>query len=143
MIFPYTEVRPGVFRPLVPLWIYGPTRTLLTDGVLDTGAERVLLLPPVARRLGIDIAALSSTVVLHVPTGQAVACKTAVLIVELRRPHSSMFWRSEVAIPAQPIRHCYWGIKGFLEFFRAEFDGPNHAVTLIAGSNLPVAAPHP
>lgn len=44
-------------------------------------------------------------------------------------------------MPLAPIRNNYWGFKGFLEFFRTEFDGPNLVVTLTPGSNLPIVTP--
>jgi hypothetical protein len=63
------------------------------------------------------------------------------LPLELRRDSERLQWLAEVAVCTVGLRYPYWGFKGFLEFFRAEFDGPNRWVTLLAGDNLPIATP--
>ena len=139
MQFPYTQRGPGVFRPIVPLRLYGPAAAVLTDGLLDPGADRVLLLPRLARVLGIDMKTLTTTKLMKSATGHSGLVKLTSLIVVLRRNSTEICWQAEVGFPSFPVQRCYWGIKGFLEFFIAEFDGPNRVVTLTSGSNLPVA----
>jgi hypothetical protein len=111
------------------------------DGLLDTGSDRILLTPKSARNLGIDVNALSDTVEMQSATRQTVTCRTTHLPVELIRDSVKLCWLAEVAIAIDGIRINHWGFTGFLEFFRAEFDGPNRVATLIAGANLPVIEP--
>ena len=70
-------------------------------------------------------------------TGQEVHCKVGEVTFELRRDRHVIAWKAEVAIPSVEIRRPIWGFKGFLEFFRARFDGPGRIVSLTAGPNLP------
>lgn len=140
MRFPYTEVQPGRFRPMVLLRVWGPVNSILTDGLLDTGSDRIIFAPRIARALGVDVAALPGAVTARVPTGTPLPCKLVSLRLELARPPSRICWLGEVAIPLSPVRNNYWGFKGFLEYFRADFDGPNRVVTLTTGAGLPAVA---
>jgi hypothetical protein len=100
-------------------------------------------MPPLAPALGIDVAALTRSAAVKVASGQTILCKLTTIILGLRRGGTAVYWHCELAIPTVPVPYCYWGFKGFLEYFRADFDGPNRVVTLTAGSNLPAAAPPP
>jgi hypothetical protein len=143
MRFPYTEVASGIFRPLVSVLAYAPARTVPLDGLLDTGSDRILLPFRVAADLGIDPGPSPRTVILRSATGQDLVCQIAQLILELRRDATRVCWLAEVAVAPQPLRVVHWGIQGFLEYFTADFDGPNRWVILKAGGNLPAAAPPP
>jgi hypothetical protein len=141
MRFPYTEVKAGTYRPLIPVLVWGLPRPLPVDGLLDTAADRTLLPPKLASDLGIDSSALPTTVVVRSATGHAIQCKPTHLILELRRDSSRFCWLAEVAVATEAIRSVHWGSRGFLEYFCAEFDGPNRWVTLTPGDNLPVTTP--
>jgi hypothetical protein len=143
MQFPYTSVGPGIFRPIVPLLLRGPASTLLSDGLLDSGADRTLLSPRVARGLGIDVAALPIAVSIKSATGHKVPCKFTRMTVELIRGSERIGWVAEMVIPVTGVDQSHWGFKGFLEYFRSEFDGPNRMITLTPGSNLPPVPPTP
>jgi hypothetical protein len=141
MRFPYTEVGPGIFRPLIPAWVWGPAGPLLTDGLLDSGADHTLLTPGFARRLGIDVAALPAQMTVKAATGDRVTCKQTTVIMGLIRGRSRIYWRADVAVAIDPLPIPHWGFRGFLEFFRTNLNGPKRFVTLTAGENLPVAMP--
>jgi len=143
MQFPYVPVGPNLSRPFASVWVHGPTRAILVDGLLDTGADRVLLPERIAKAIGIDTSNLASAPSMQGMTGQLVHCGICNLALELRRQATTIVWKTEVAIALGKIRYPYWGIQGFLEFFRAKFDGPNRVVTLAAGGNLPAAPPPP
>lgn len=137
MRIPYIEVKEGVNRPLLALAVWGAAGPVLTDGILDTGADRVLLAPRWARPLGLDLSMLPTAVTLQSATGQRVLCKTITLAMQLRRARVNWCWQAELAIAIEEIRINHWGHIGFLEYFRANFDGPNRLVTLTPGRNLP------
>lgn len=141
MQHPYTEVYPGRFRPIVLLHLKGPSKVILTDGLLDSGADRTILSPRSARSIGIDIHTIVPTVAVRVPAGPTLRCKLVTLQLELLRPPDRICWLGEVAVPLAPVRNNYWGFKGFLEYFRAEFDGPKRTITLTPGGNLPAVTP--
>ena len=143
MRFHYTQRGPATFRPFAPVLLVGPAGTALVDGLLDTGADRVLIPEPFAAMVGFDFDALPSANALITTASKRIPCKTASLILGLRKSGVQTYWHAQVAITTTPLSYCYWGIQGFLEFFRAEFDGPNRVVTLAAGGNLPAAPPPP
>ena len=139
MRVPYTEVTPGLFRPLLALFVTGPSGTWLIDGLLDTGADSTLLPPAWAGRLGLDLGSLPVAKTIQSATGQSVTCKLTNLVMELRRDSTRLCWTAEVALPTDAIPKPHWGFRGFLEFFTVSFDGPNRWVTLAPGDNLPAA----
>jgi hypothetical protein len=141
MRFPYTEVGPGLYRPLVPVRVWGPVGPHLADGLLDCAADRVLLSPTVATRAGIDVAALEDEVTILSASLQPVACRQTRVLLELRRNSRRYCWQAEVAVATQPIHLSLWGLKGFLEYFRTTLDGPRRFARLIAGQNMPKARP--
>jgi hypothetical protein len=113
------------------------------DGLLDTGSDRILLSSALAAILGIDPGPSAITVTLRSATGHDLVCQLGQLTLELRRDATRVCWLAEVAVAPGPLRVVHWGLKGFLEYFTADFDGPNHWVTLKAGGNLPAATPPP
>ncbi len=139
--FPYLEVRPGVFRPIMAVRIYGPTRSVLVDGLLDSGSDRTLIPPKVARDLGLTFPPSTAEVTIKTPTDQIVTCRPVDLLLELNRHPTRLCWRGEVAVTNIDLRICHWGIKGFMEFFETLFDGPGHRVGFKEGSQFPAAAP--
>ena len=141
MKFPYMEVRPGIYRPIIAVRIYGPLRRLLTDGLLDTGSDHTLLPPNTARELGIDTDALPIAFTMQSATGHRLTCKTVKLCPELVRESARVCWETEVVVTVEPIRKAHWGIKGFLEYFNSNFDGPGRWATFNPGANLPAASP--
>jgi hypothetical protein len=138
MRFPYTEVGPGIYRPIVPVSVWGPAGAVLVDGLLDTGADRTLLTPSVASTLGINLArGPVRPLQLKVPSGQFVTCQLVSVILGLSRQRVRICWQAEVAVALEPVEKPHWGFKGFLEYFRANFDGPNRRVTLTPSERLP------
>ncbi|MFL5242800.1 MAG: aspartyl protease family protein [Gemmataceae bacterium] len=141
MRFPYTEVKPGIFRPIANMLISGPAGTTWTDGLLDTGADRTVLTMKIAQQLGIDVLALTEKWTVASATGQNVSCKITRLPFLLFRKPKRVTWLAEVAIAIEPIQRPLWGFKGFLEYFRVTFDGPKRLITLNPGRNLPSTIP--
>ncbi len=141
MQFPYTEVGPGIYHPLIAVLLTGPAGHFLIEGILDPGADRSILPLKWALRLGILVDALTSAVTLQSATGQPLLCKNTTLQFHLLRDFERISWQAEVAIAPDELRRPHWGFKGFLEFFRTVFDGPNLQITLDPGPNLPRTTP--
>jgi hypothetical protein len=137
MQFRYTEVKSGLFRPLLSFVIWGPAGPVWTDGLLDSGADRTVLTPDLAKRLGINIRKLAPELHIASATGQRLRCRIVTVPLELWRNRNRICWRAEVAVATSAIQRSHWGFKGFLEFFRTTFDGPKRTFTLKPGVNLP------
>lgn len=141
MKFPYMEAGPGIYRPIIAVRIYGPLCRLLTDGLLDTGCDHTMLPPHTARDLGIDVDGLPIAFTMRSATGHRLTCKTVTLCLELVRDPDRVCCMTEVVVTVESIRKAHWGIKGFLEYFNSNFDGPGRLVTLDPGANLPASSP--
>jgi hypothetical protein len=94
-----------------------------------------------ANDMGIVINALSNEMTIKSATGQEIVCKITTLCLQFVRNGLQVSWMAEVAVALGGIRINHWGIKGFLEYFSADFDGPNRLVRLTAGDNLPATTP--
>src|SRR5579883_967767 len=99
MRIPYTEVAPGKFRPLLAVLVHGPAATWLIDGLLDTGADIILLPTKWAVKLGLDIGQLHTGATIKSATGQTVVCKRVDLHFEIRRDSTLISWVASVEVP--------------------------------------------
>ncbi len=99
MRFPYSELAPGYYRPLVALGITGPSKTILKDGLLDTGADRTILPLRLADELGIDMDGLTEEAVVRSASGELLHCKVMRLPLQLLQGGKRVAWEAEVAIP--------------------------------------------
>ena len=98
MQFPFIELRPGVFCPVIALHFRGPGGEVVSDGLLDTGSERTLITTKLARSLGIDPDQLPTAFQLRSATGHSSSCKMRSLPLQLRRDNESISWMAEVLI---------------------------------------------
>ncbi len=142
MRIPYTQVGPDLFRPLLPVIIHSTAAAWLVEGLLDPGSDLTLLPLQWAARLGVDYQSLSPGGAVTSATGELVPWRTWQLDFDVRRDMERICWRADVAVTTDKITRPHWGFKGFLQYFRAEFDGPNLVVTLTPGANLPTPTPN-
>jgi hypothetical protein len=141
MQFRYTEVKSGLYRPLLAIVVWGPSGPVWTDGLVDTGADYTLLTHDLTLRLGIDIKSLTTEVHVQSATGHRLRCKILSLPIEVAKKPKRICWQAEVAVAMERIQRSHWGFKGFLEYFRTTLDGPKRMFTLIPGVNLPTINP--
>jgi hypothetical protein len=141
MRFAYTEVGPDFYRPMVAVWIWGPVRSFIADGLVDTAADCTLLTPPVAHTIGIDPGALTESTIVETAAIDQVPCKVTTVTLGLFRDAVRLFWMARVAVPIVPMNRCLWGYRGFLEYFQASFYGPDLYFDLIAAKSIPVVSP--
>jgi hypothetical protein len=135
------EVRTEIHRPIIAARVWGPAQQVMTDGLLDSGSDYTLVRAKLARNLGIDVDTLSTTVEIRSATGQSVLGKATLVPLQLARESTRLTWLADIVIVPDAIRINHWGFRGFMEYFRVEFDGPNHCVTLTPSDTLPVITP--
>jgi hypothetical protein len=104
---PYTQVGPGLYRPLAAVMIYGPGGTYLIDGLLDSGADSTLLPAAWATRVGINVAQLPIGPTVESATGQGLPTKSTTLVFQLRRDESVLTWKAEVAVTPESIKRVH------------------------------------
>ena len=134
MNFPYTILLTPSDRPIVPVFLEQNDRRLLTHGLLDSGADTVLLPYRSALNLGVM---LGPPRTIGTATGHLVSYRPGTITLELRCALETIRWRAEVGLTAAPLSIPLFGDKGFLEFFRSEFDGQLREVELKPKGNLP------
>src|SRR5579883_2408180 len=137
--FPYEKIQaspsfadpvPFIYRPTIPLTIYGLTKVYLTKGLLDTGAEETILprslldgreLDPAIRMGEVDELRGADGRLFEVTYG------TVDLAVKLRR--KTYRWHAKVAFHVGR-NEVLLGDAGFLRYFVATFNRPALYTTL-------------
>jgi hypothetical protein len=126
-------VRP---KPIVALSLTGPAATVPLDGLVDTGADDIVVPETVATMLGIDLSGA--------PTIQATGANRSPIPVRfaeatrrLSDGQESREWRAWVGFTSSPMRWGLLGFAGFLQFFTAVFDGARETVELTVNPLYP------
>jgi hypothetical protein len=145
MIFPYLryKVRPTptipsgeIYRPLIPIRIYGPTAVVDVFGLIDTGADNVFVSASVARALGIDMSGRVEQAL--GAGGHEIDVWPVSIEIEIERGKESYRWQANVGFLAgkddPPL--AYLGHSGFLEYFNAFFDTQDWWFELVPHENL-------
>jgi hypothetical protein len=121
MRFP-TIARGGLRRPIIPLIVEGPNGVrLLTDALVDTGADVTLLPDVLAPQFGIDLTALPYGALISA-SGHPLNCAFIDLVLELRAFPDIYRWRTRVGFAVQSTRRAVLGTRGFFECFRLRYD---------------------
>jgi hypothetical protein len=118
--------------------INGPARSLLLDGLLDTGSDDTVFEEWVATTIGVDLSHAAERQVGLVGRANLVRCRYAP--VELRITdgvRETCQWTTLVGFVSTHLRYSLLGYAGFLQFFDAEFRGANQEVVLTPNSSFP------
>jgi hypothetical protein len=106
------------FRPMVNVWVIGPTGNRDVFGRVDTGCDDTLIPQSFATALG--VIQLTNPVLISGLGGGSTAQFGAVDL-EISDGQSSYRWSAWMGFSSTPTP--VYGIKGFLQFFRATFNG--------------------
>ena len=146
MLFPYTQdsipgTRPNsyvqVFRPLVKVRVIGPSGDYDILTWVDTGADDTVLLSGIPQAIGVT--GLSSPVLID-GIGGKVAVRFGTVDLEIGDGQTVYRWSAYVGFydsnpsPGPPVL----GLKGFLQYFTAIFDGQQRSLELVPNN---LAAP--
>jgi hypothetical protein len=123
-------------RAVFSATLVGPTGASSQDSLLDTGADDTVFPLKLAGQLGIDLA--------NAPTGTLGGIGGTVgavlfALVTLRITDGKEFceWPARVGFTAAPLKRPLLGFAGFLQFFRAVFDGDLEEVELTTNRRYP------
>src|SRR5262245_41704608 len=106
-------------RPIIPVTVIGPARTLLVDGLLDTGADETVFSESAAVSLGIDLA--------DAPTGtarafgQIVPVRYALATLRIADQQERREWQAWLAFTGAYLRWPLLGFGGCQQFFVAAY----------------------
>ena len=152
-MFPYEQVMalaspadPSqyVYRPVVPIMIFGSTQTFQAKGLLDTGAEESILSFSLIQDGLIDPDYKpGETGQIKGFGGSPIEVTYWTVDLALRLKRKAHRWRAKVAF--SPERNdMVLGNAGFLRYFTVTFHGDKHYTTLRPNGKFPpasVAAP--
>lgn len=123
-------------RPLVLVSVVGPTGTSAVRGLHDTGADDTVFPESVARKIGLDLTLA--------PTGNAAGfgrargiLRYAEVMLRLTDGREFCEWSARVAFTPAPLNRALFGFAGFLQFFRACYDGELEEVELTTNGRYP------
>jgi hypothetical protein len=116
--------------------LVGPAGTDAKEALLDSGADDTVFPERMAVRIGLDLT--------NAPVGTASGFGLAVGVlryaeVTLRLTDGREYceWPARVGFTAAPMKRPLLGFAGFLQFFRALFDGEKEEVELTTTARYP------
>ncbi|MEK6261924.1 MAG: hypothetical protein AABP62_25275 [Planctomycetota bacterium] len=131
-----------LYRPEIPLHLIGESDELFLFGLLDTGADGVVIGRGIAATIG---AALDETVrwTLRGLNSRPLEAVLGRIDIEVMDGRESATWRMPVAVVTfddpQHEDIVLLGQTGFLQFFDMRFLGSQHAVELVPNASFPGA----
>jgi hypothetical protein len=120
-------------RPMITVRVTGPLGNIDYFGRIDSGADDTLLPEYLVASLGIT--GLSGPVVIG-GIGGATLARFGTVDLEISQGQASVKWSARVGFSSHnaPL----FGLKGFLQFFTATFNGRRHYLDLLPnGTALP------
>jgi len=136
MRFP-TMARGGLRRPIIPLIVEAPSGVrLLTDALVDTGADTTILPARVAAQLGIDLPAPPKVPVFSA-SGHSIKYALLDVVLELRSFPDVYRWRTRVGFSSQLMIGSALGTRGFFEFFQFRYDWSADVIEVEPVGRLP------
>ena len=129
-----------IFRPEIVVHLIGPTGDIFTLGLIDTGADSVVIGATIAERIGARLDRKHQWTI-HGFAGQTLAATLGHVDVELVGRNESLCWQMPVAVVNYPEASneelVVLGQTGFLEFFDVRLFGEEHVFELKANASFP------
>ena len=125
-------------RPILPVLLTGPADTQVRDCLLDTRADDTVFTEALATLLGVDLRHAPERLVGLAGRPQPVRCRY--LPIQLRITdgvQETYEWTAVVGFVSARLHYNVLGHAGFLQFFRADFDGDARIVTLTSTPSFP------
>jgi hypothetical protein len=137
MRFP-TLARGGAERPIVPVWLQGQSGIrILTDALVDIGADLTLFPTSVARDLEIDLSGVADCPVSSV-LGTRATYRPWIITLEFRRPPEIIRWKTTVGFVARRMNYGILGTRGFFEYFDLRYSASQHWLDIEPAGPLPL-----
>ena len=137
---PLPSLRGSVLRarPVLAVRIGGPVRSLLLDGLLDTGSDDTVFEQRVATAIGVDLTGAEERQVGLVGRTSLVVCRYAPVELQITDGLGETYqWTATVAFAATGLRYSLLGYASCLQFFDAEFRGADQHVVLTPNASFP------
>jgi len=127
-----------VYRPVVPLTIFGPAGKAGIKGTLDSGAAETILPAYLADEVGVSLRPESQGV-LRGADGRPFVVDYGIVDLSVLLGRTRLRWRATVCF--HPHRNdALLGDAGFLRHFTVTLNGPGRYATLQPNGKFPPAA---
>jgi len=124
-------------RPVLAVRITGPARSLLLDGLLDTGSDDTVFEEWVAAALALDLSHAPERQVGLVGRANLVRCRYAPVGLRITDGLRETYqWTTLVGFVSTHLRYSLLGHAGCLQFFDAIFRGADQEVVLTPNSSF-------
>lgn len=129
-----------IFRPEVPLRIYGASESAVYMALVDTGADNMILPLSIARELNITTHKAKGPAATAFG-GQQIPLSYADVQLEIGEDGLTLRWQARVQFfdfPDVQPETLVVGHEGFLDFFTAVFDGERMTLDLDPNRDIPL-----
>ena len=128
--------RSSVSRPLIPVTVIGSGGTHLLDGLVDSGADGILVPDYIASIIGVDLATAAQETTRGIG-GVRVTASYVDVTLRIADQHEQREWSAWVGFAPMNSRNAILGRAGFLQYFTASFHGDLEFVELTVNALYP------
>ena len=123
-------------RPIVPITLIGPLGSHLLRGLVDSGADEIIVpefVPPI---IGVDLFG-APTVTTRGIAGSMVSVRLAEVTMRIADLHERREWSAWVGFSPIPRRTAVLGFTGFLQYFTTMLHGEFERLELTVNALYP------
>jgi len=133
---PAAPSQSAYFRPILPVFVTGPTGGHLFDGLIDTGSDDIVFPDSAAVRLGLDLKSAVSRRV-GLAGRPTMTVQYAILDLRITDGRSEVYdWTTFVGFAPVSLSRVLLGTLGFLEFFDFTLRRSSREFELVANSTF-------
>lgn len=125
------------YRPVIAVLLTGSATPQLRDGLLDTGADDTVFSESVAAALGADLSRADQCFISLAGRPQPMICRYTKVQLRISDGTEAFEWPAVVGFVAARLHYALLGQAGFLQYFRADFDGDARVVELVPKPSFP------
>ena len=128
--------RSTLSRPLIPITLIGPAGTQLLEGLIDSGADGILVPDSVAAKIGIDLT-MAATATTRGVGGVQVTVRYADVTLRTAAGNEQREWTALVGFAPLGRQQAILGHVGFLQYFTTVLLGDFEMVELTVNPLYP------
>ena len=128
--------RSTLSRPVISITMIGPRGTQLLDGLIDSGADAVLVPEDVEAKIGIDLTGAAEETTRGIG-GVRVVARYADVTLRIADQNERREWSALVGFAPIGRRNAILGHAGFLQYFTTTLHGDSERVELTINGLYP------
>lgn len=119
-----------IYKPIVPIVAYGPSRSFGFDGLVDTGSDQIILPAHIASYIGVSLHNKNKAHISSFVENRAAIFFVDNIHLALHSGGQVYRWPARVWFSDSNESLALLGHIDFLQFFTSTFDGKNHELIL-------------